>query len=65
MAQQSEFMTYADVARKFGVPESTVRYWVHMRQGPPSYKLGRHRRFRRADVDKWAEDRVEVPEPAA
>lgn len=66
MGQRSdEFMSYADVARKFGVPESTVRYWVHMRQGPPSYKLGRHRRFRRVDVEKWAEARFDAPQPAA
>lgn len=65
MAQQpNEFMTYADVAREIDVPESTVRYWTHMGTGPRSYKLGRHRRFRRIDVEAWIEQRRD-PAPAA
>lgn len=62
---ENKFMSYADVARECSVPESTVRYWVHMGQGPPSYKLGRHRRFRRSDVEAWIAERFDTPRPAA
>ena len=66
MGQRSdEFMSYADISRETKVPESTVRYWVHMGQGPPSYKLGRHRRFRRSDVEAWLEERADDRAPAA
>lgn len=62
---ETKFLSYADLARECNVPESTVRYWVHMGTGPPSYKLGRHRRFRRSDVERWLSDRADTPQPAA
>lgn len=65
MAENSKFMTYADIAHECNLPESTVRYWVRTGQGPPSYKLGRHRRFRRVDVEAWIAERADTPAPAA
>jgi excisionase family DNA binding protein len=50
-----------DVAKFLGVPPSTVRYWVWQGIAPKSMKIGRYRRFKPADVRKWAESRTELP----
>jgi excisionase family DNA binding protein len=52
-----------DVAKFLGVPAATVRYWTWLGVGPKSMKIGRYRRFRRSDVERWAEARAELPEP--
>lgn len=48
-----ELWDTAKVAGLCGVPEATVRYWRHARVGPPSARLGRHVRYRPADVHAW------------
>jgi excisionase family DNA binding protein len=50
------------VADYLGVPASTVRYWVWMGIGPKSMKIGRYRRFKARDVEKWAESQTELPD---
>ena len=36
-----------------GIPASTWRYWAHIGEGPASFKLGRHRVYRREAVLAW------------
>jgi excisionase family DNA binding protein len=48
-------LSIAEVAETLGVPEASLRYWRHLGTGPPSIKIGRHVRYRPADVDKWLE----------
>jgi prophage regulatory protein len=38
-----------------GIPASTWRYWAINDTGPRSFKLGRRRVWRRADVIAWIE----------
>jgi len=45
-----------DVAELLGVSESTVHQWVGRGQSPPSFKVGKHRRFERSDVMAWIEE---------
>ncbi|ORT46550.1 helix-turn-helix domain-containing protein [Frankia sp. KB5] len=45
--------TTADVAKICEVNEGIVRYWRFTRTGPPCGKLGRHVRYRSADVHTW------------
>nr|WP_042370267.1 helix-turn-helix domain-containing protein [Streptacidiphilus neutrinimicus] len=40
------------------VPLSTVYVWNHRRQGPPAHKVGRHLRYRWAEVEAWLEDQA-------
>ncbi len=42
-----------DVADWLDVPLQTVYAWRHRSEGPPGFKVGRHVRYRRADVEAW------------
>lgn len=39
------------------VPVKTIYRWRDIGEGPRGYRVGRHLRFRRADVMAWLEDR--------
>jgi prophage regulatory protein len=52
---QAEYMTAADLEALTGTPESTFRYWAHIGSGPPSFKLGRRRVWKRSLVMAWLE----------
>jgi excisionase family DNA binding protein len=54
----STLMRPADVARYIGIPEQTLYQWRYRRVGPRCMKVGRHLRYRRADVDRWLEDQA-------
>jgi excisionase family DNA binding protein len=51
----ASFMCVADVADLLNVPRSTVHHWVAAKQAPPSFKIGKHRRFDRSEVMAWIE----------
>lgn len=36
-----------------GVPEGTLRQWRYLGKGPAYVKIGRHVRYRRADLDMF------------
>lgn len=48
--EQSEYMTTAEVAELLRTPAETVRYWRHVGEGPPSFKIGRRVLYAREDV---------------
>jgi excisionase family DNA binding protein len=52
------------VAVMLGVPKSTLYAWRYRSEGPPSLRVGKHLRYRRADVLSWIEqqkDRGRTP----
>ena len=49
----SEFPDAKDLEGVTGIKASTWRYWAHIGFGPPSFKLGRRRVWRRSDVLAW------------
>ena len=51
-------LTVEDLAEYLGVPVTTVYAWRYHSQGPPGFRVGRHLRFRRSDVEGWIEDRI-------
>lgn len=54
VAKIADLMTVRDVSQFTGVPEPTLRYWRHVDQGPPSFKVGARRvMYRREDVEAW------------
>ncbi|HZJ05217.1 MAG TPA: helix-turn-helix domain-containing protein [Nocardioidaceae bacterium] len=59
------FWSHAQTAAYLGVPEATLHQMNYMGTGPKSYKIGRHRKYRPADVDAWCEARASEPQPAA
>jgi excisionase family DNA binding protein len=48
-------MTTAEVAAYLRVPVATIHQWRYRSEGPRAAKVGRHLRFRKADVDAWLE----------
>ena len=48
-----------------GVPPATLRQWVSQEKGPRSYKIGRHRKYRVADLDAFVEAGASRPAGSA
>lgn len=54
-----KLMPIGAVADYLGVPVATVYRWNSLGLGPQRYRVGKHVRYRRADVDAWI-DQVAV-----
>ena len=48
-----EFLGAMDLEEITGTKASTWRYWASIGQGPPSFRLGRRRVWRKAEVMSW------------
>jgi predicted DNA-binding transcriptional regulator AlpA len=53
-----QLLAPADVARVLGVPVATLANWRSGRTGPVFLKIGRHVRYRRADLEAWIDERA-------
>lgn len=49
----AEYLSAPELERLTGTKASTWRYWAHVGIGPKSFKLGRRRVWKRADVLAW------------
>ena len=49
------------LAEEIGVPAATVYGWNHKGTGPRFYRVGRHVRYRRADIEAWLEQHAVTP----
>lgn len=45
--------TSAEVADYLGVPVKTLDKWAYLGAGPRYAKVGRYRRYRWSDVERW------------
>jgi excisionase family DNA binding protein len=50
-----ELWTPFELASYLGVPLATLYSWRYKGDGPRSIKVGRHLRYRAADVERWLE----------
>lgn len=48
-------LTVPEVAEMLRTPPATLRYWRHVGDGPPSFKIGRRVMYRAEDVEAWLE----------
>jgi excisionase family DNA binding protein len=53
----SEVLTPAQAATYLQMPEETLRRWRTIRTGPRYFRAGRHVRYRKAELDRWIEQR--------
>jgi excisionase family DNA binding protein len=53
MTNTDRLMSVEEVADFLGVPVQSVRKWRYLGTGPTGLKVGRHVRYRRADLEKW------------
>lgn len=59
-ADTPEWLNLSDAAALLGVHPSTLRAWSDRGDIPAHRTPGKHRRFRRADIEAWADSRREV-----
>lgn len=50
-----KMLSPGELAEGLGVPIATVYQRNHNRTGPPFCRVGKHVRYRTADVDAWLE----------
>lgn len=60
-----KLLSRAEVAELLGVPVGTLHAWATTGRGPRFAKVGKHARYRRADVDAWVERQMREPQGAA
>jgi excisionase family DNA binding protein len=53
--ETDELMSPTELAEWLGIPVSTIYNWRYASNGPPGFKIGKHVRYRRSEVDKWFE----------
>lgn len=51
-------MTTADVAEYLQMPVSTLYQWRYRGTAPRAITVGKHTRYRKADVDAWLDERA-------
>jgi excisionase family DNA binding protein len=56
-----DFLTPEDLAELVRVPPKTIYQWNYRGTGPRFAKIGRHVRYRRADVEAWIEQQYGDP----
>jgi excisionase family DNA binding protein len=54
-----------EVAEILGVPITTLYQWRHKRVGPKSLRVGRHLRYREADLETWLREQEQQDQSAA
>ncbi len=52
-------MTVEDVATYLAVPIASVYAWNYRGTGPRRMRVGKHVRYRQADVDAWLEQQAQ------
>jgi len=56
LAEEDRLLDIDQLATYIGVPRQTIYRWRMEGKGPRASKLGRHLRYRRADIDEWIQD---------
>ena len=50
---KSPILDSNELAAELKVPPRTLDQWAYRRVGPDYIKIGKHRRYRRVDVERW------------
>lgn len=48
-----KLLSVEELAELLGVPRATLYRWRYVGSGPPGITVGRHVRYRPADVERW------------
>lgn len=49
----TNLITPEELSGELQIPKGTLHNWASAGKGPAFVKIGRHRRYRREDVDAW------------
>ncbi|MPZ71126.1 MAG: helix-turn-helix domain-containing protein [Actinobacteria bacterium] len=58
MEHRDRLLTVQELAEYLAVPVATIYQWRYRREGPPGFRVGRHVRYRRSDVEDWIESQL-------
>jgi excisionase family DNA binding protein len=61
----AELLSIGETAAYLNVPVDTLRKWRSQGTGPRCAKLGKHLRYRQAEVDRWIHEREQDGRRAA
>ena len=53
MPVDDHLLSLDDLAAFLGVPKRTLYSWRYRGEGPVGYRVGRHVRYRREDIEAW------------
>jgi excisionase family DNA binding protein len=53
MTVDDHLLSLDDLAAFLGVPKRTLYSWRYRGEGPVGYRVGRHVRYRREDIEAW------------
>jgi excisionase family DNA binding protein len=56
-----EWVEPEQLSAELRLPLRTLYQWRSRGVGPPGYKIGRHVRYRRSDVERWLVTRRDEP----
>ncbi|MEE9228005.1 MAG: helix-turn-helix domain-containing protein [Acidimicrobiia bacterium] len=59
MHQLEPLLSTQELAEFLHVPIATIYAWRYRQQGPPGFRVGRHLRYRRSDVEEWISHQLE------
>jgi len=59
MKRLDELLSPQDLAGYLDVPVKTVYGWRYRGLGPAGFRVGRHLRYRRSDVEEWISAQLE------
>lgn len=57
-AELPNLLSVEELSAYLGIPKPTIYVWRTRGIGPLGIKVGRHVRFRQADVEAWLEERT-------
>jgi excisionase family DNA binding protein len=60
MHDLDRLLSVEELAAYLDIPVATIYAWRYRRQGPPGFRVGRHLRFRREDVERWISERLQA-----
>jgi len=60
VTEPERLLSPRQLAAYSNVSVATVYDWRHRRSGPPGFRVGKHVRYRRSDVDSWIDDQIHV-----
>ncbi len=58
--RDEQLLTPRQLADYLNVPLSTLYSWRYHDNGPPGLRVGKHLRYRWADVQKWVQGQIET-----
>lgn len=60
MRPDDRLLSIEELARYLAVPPKTLYAWRIHGHGPPGFRVGRHVRYRWADVQAWIQQRIDA-----